>query len=93
MENNENSDISEEDLPQILSQDQLHFYDAKVKNKMIELFDKEYDDLLSTIQDYINSLLQEEIEEKIRNAPTNNEKIELAKYRDVYIKEVQHGKR
>ncbi len=93
LENNVNSDINEEDLIEILSQDQLHFYNTKVKNKMIELFDKEYDDLLSTIQDYINSLLQEEIEEKIKNAPTNTEKIELAKYRDVYIKEVQHGKR
>ena len=60
---------------------------------MIELYDTEFEDLISSIQDYINSLLQEEIEEKIKDEPTNTEKIELAKYRDVYIKEAKHGKR
>ena len=93
LENNENSEINEEELLKILSQEQLHFYNTKVKNKMIKLYDTEFEDLIGTIQDYINSLLQEEIEEKISLAPTNAEKIELAKYRDVYIKEAKHGKR
>ncbi len=93
LEDHENSEIKEDELEGILSQEQLHFYNTKVKNKMIEHFDEEYDDLISTIQDYLNSLLQEEFEQKIRVAPTVKEKIELAKYRDVYIKEAKHGQR
>lgn len=93
LEDNENSEIIEDELESILNQEQLHFYNSKVKNKMIEHFDAEYDDLITTIQEYINYLLQEEFEEKILLAPTIAEKIELAKYRDVYIKEEKHGKR
>ena len=85
--------ITDDELEKILNQDQLHFYKSKVKNKMIELFDKEFEDLIDAIQDYINSHLQEEIEEKIRTAPTIVEKIELAKYRDVNFKEVKYGQR
>lgn len=93
LEDHENSEIKEDELENILSQEQLHFYNTKVKNRLIEHFDAEYEDLISTIQDYLNSLLQEEFEEKIRVAPTVKEKIELAKYRDVYIKEAKHGQR
>ena len=58
---------------------------------MIELFDKEYEDLIDAIQDYLNSHLQKDIEEKIKTAPTTIEKIKLAKYRDVNFKEAKHG--
>ncbi len=91
LENNNNSVISDDELEKILNQDQLHFYKSKVKNRMIELFDKEFEDLIEAIQDYINSHLQEEIEEKIKTAPTIVEKIKLAKYRDVNFKEAKHG--
>ena len=91
LENNKNSEISEDELEKILNQEQLHFYNTKVKNRMIELFDKEYEDLIDAIQDYLNSHLQKDIEEKIKTAPTTIEKIKLAKYRDVNFKEAKHG--
>ncbi|MCK5761698.1 MAG: DNA primase, partial [Candidatus Izimaplasma sp.] len=93
LEDNKNSEISEDELINILNQDQLHFYNTKVKNRMIELYDKEYEDLIEAIQDYLNSQLQEDLENKIKSAPTVMEKIELAKYRDVNFKEAKHGKR
>jgi len=91
LENNKNSEISDDELEKILNQEQLHFYITKVKNRMIELFDKEYEDLIDAIQDYLNSHLQKDIEEKIKTAPTTVEKIKLAKYRDVNFKEAKHG--
>ncbi len=93
LEDNKNSDISEDELVNILNEEQLHFYNTKVKNKMIMLFDKEYEDLIGTIQDYLNFLIQTELEEKIRAAETATEKIELAKYRDTNFKEAKHGQR
>ncbi len=93
LEDSKNSEISDVELIKILNEDQSHFYNSKVKNKMIELYDKEYEDLIEAIQEYINSHLQIELEEKIKTAPTIIEKIELAKYRDVYIKEAKHGQR
>ena len=93
LEDNKNSDISEDELVNILNEDQLHFYNTKVKNKMIELYDKEYEDLIGTIQDYLNYQLQIELEEKIKSAETAVEKIELAKYRDINYKEAKHGQR
>ncbi len=92
LENNIDSEISEDEFVKILNPDQLRFYNSKVKNKMIDLLDKEYDDLISAIQEYINSHLQLEIEEKIKTAPTIIEKIKLAKYRDINFKEAKHGK-
>ena len=93
LEDNKNSEISEDELVNILNQDQLHFYNSKVKNKMIELFDKEYQDLIGAIQDYLNLQLQQDLEDEIRSAPTIVEKIKLAKYRDVNFKEAKHGQR
>jgi len=93
LENDEDKAIVNGDFVNILNQDQLRFYNMKVENKMIDLIEIEYRDLINTIQDYINFLLQEEIEEKIKEAPTVKEKIKLAEYRDVYIKEVKHGQR
>ncbi|MCK5762244.1 MAG: toprim domain-containing protein, partial [Candidatus Izimaplasma sp.] len=93
LEDNKNSDISEDELINILNEEQLHFYNTKVKNKMIKLFDKEYEDLIGTIQDYLNFQIQTELEGKIRAAETVAEKIELAKYRDTNFKEAKHGQR
>ena len=91
LENNKNSEISEDELSTILNQDQLHFYNTKVKNKMIELFDKEYEDLINTIQDYLKLQVRLDLEEQIKEAVTIEEKIRLAKYRDVEFKEAKHG--
>ncbi len=93
LESKEDSKISEDEFENVLSPEQLHFYHTKVKNKMIELLDKEYEDLIYTIQDYINLQLQLDLEDKIKVAETAVEKIKLAKYRDVNFKEAKHGQR
>lgn len=85
--------ILEKDLLEKLNPDQLHFYDNRVKYKMAELDDEEYRDLLDVIQDYQMYLLIQELEDKIKNAPTMLEKIKLAQYRDVKIKEAKYGQR
>ncbi|MBU1019626.1 MAG: DNA primase [Firmicutes bacterium] len=84
--------ITEEQVLASLNDEQLHFYQTKIKYKMVELLDKEFSDFFTVLQQYINTLVQKELEEKIKNAPTIVEKIKLAEYRDVYIKEAKHGK-
>jgi DNA primase len=84
--------VTEEQVIAALNDEQLHFYQTKIKYKMVELLDKEFSDFFSVLQQYINTLLQKDLEEKIKNAPTVVEKIKLAEYRDVHIKEVKHGK-
>lgn len=84
--------VTEEQVIAALNDEQLHFYQTKVKYKMVELLDKEFSDFFSVLQQYINTLMQKDLEEKIKNAPTVVEKIKLAEYRDVHIKEVKHGK-
>ena len=93
LETSKESIILEEDLLKKLNPDQLHFYDNRVKYKMAELDDKEYRDLLSVIQDYQVYLVILKLEDEIKNAPTVLEKIKLAEYRDVKIKEAKYGQR
>ncbi len=93
LEASKESIILEEDLLNLLNPDQLLFYDNRVKYKMAKLDDKEYRDLMGVIQKYLEYLVIQELEEKIRNAPTMLEKIKLAEYRDVKIKEAKYGQR
>ena len=93
LETSKESIILEEDLLNKLNPDQLHFYDKRVKYKMAELDDKEYRDLLGVIQDYQKHIVIQKLEEQIKNAPTMLEKIKLAEYRDVKIKEAKYGQR
>ena len=93
LETKDDSKISEDEILKILNPEQLHFYNTKVKNKMIELLDKEYEDLIYTIQDYMKLQFQLELEDKIKAAETVEEKIRLAKYRDGNFKEAKHGQR
>jgi len=85
--------VSEEDLLRKMNPDQLHFYDKRVKYKMAELDDDEYRDLLGVIQDYQKHVVIQKLEDEIKNAPTMLEKIKLAEYRDVKIKEAKYGQR
>jgi DNA primase len=93
LETSKESVIPEEDLLQKLDPDQLHFYDKRIKYKMAELDDNEYRDLMGVIQDYQVYLVIQKLEEQIKNAPTMLEKIKLAEYRDVKIKEAKYGQR
>lgn len=93
LETSKESIILEEDLLKLLTPDQLHFYDKRVKYKMAKLDDKEYRDLLGVIQKYLEYLVIQGLEEEIANAPTTLEKIKLAEYRDVKIKEAKYGQR
>ncbi len=93
LEASKESIILEEDLLKLLNPDQLLFYDKRVKYKMAKMDDKEFRDLMGVIQKYLGYLVIQELEEKIRNAPTVLEKIKLAEYRDVKIKEAKYGQR
>ncbi len=93
LETSKESIILEEDLLKKMNPDQLHFYDNRVKYKMAELDDKEYRDLLGVIQDYQIYLVIKKLEDEIKDAPTMLEKIKLAEYRDVKIKEAKYGQR
>ena len=93
LETSKESIILEDDLLNLLNPNQLLFYDNRVKYKMAKLDDKEYRDLMGVIQKYLEYLVIQELEEKIRNAPTMLEKIKLAEYRDVKIKEAKYGQR
>ncbi|KFZ26428.1 MAG: DNA primase [Candidatus Izimaplasma bacterium HR2] len=93
LEASKESIIDEEELLKLFNPDQLLFYTKRVKYKMAVLDDKEYRDLMGVIQKYLEYLVIQELEEKIRNAPTMLEKIKLAEYRDVKIKEAKYGQR
>ena len=93
LEASKKSIIDEEELLKLFNPDQLLFYTKRVKYKMAVLDDKEYRDLMGVIQKYLEYLVIQELEEKIRNAPTMLEKIKLAEYRDVKIKEAKYGQR
>jgi len=93
LEISKESVIIEEELLLLFNPDQLLFYNNKIKYKMAEMDDKEFRDLMSVIQKYMEHLVIQELEENIRNAPTMLEKIKLAGYRDVKIKEAKYGQR
>lgn len=77
----------------VLTESQAHFYKTKVENKMIELSDLEFEDLIDTMYDYIEYLKQKDSDENIEKALTVQEKIAIAKERDIQIKEAKNGKR
>ncbi len=76
-----------------LNEAQIDFFLHKCYHKDLELLDKEYEDIINTINQYQQMLIKKKLEEQIKDAVTITEKIELAKYRDVKIKEDKHGQR
>ena len=85
-------DIKEEFYRRI-NEAQLDFYEKKCIFPNIEILKQEYEDLIEALDDYHKLLYLNQLEEKIREAPTIQEKIKLAEYRDMRIKEDKHGQR
>jgi len=79
--------INLDELFTSLTEEQKHFYESKIKYKQAELKDQEYVDFKEVLNGYINEIQYEQWNEEIRIAPTIQEKIKLAEYRDLKLKE------
>jgi DNA primase len=86
------NDVGER-LEKIMNEQQKAFHDKYLVNPNLDVIKKEYDDLFDTMQKYQEDVQLELLEEQIRQADTIEEKIRLANYRDIRIKEERHGKR
>jgi DNA primase len=76
-----------------LNEAQLDFFETRCKNDKLQLLQKEYDDMIDVLNEYQDIIQRTILEEKIKEAPTAEEKIRLALYRDIKIKEDKHGQR
>ncbi len=76
-----------------LTEAQNEFFSNRCINKDLQLIPKEYDDLIDTMNEYQFTLIVERMEQQIKEAPTLQEKIKLAQYRDLKIKEEKYGQR
>lgn len=83
----ERKSVDFESLEEVLSNDQKHFFESKIRYKKIELKDQEYLDFKEVLNSYIKEIQLEKWNEEIRVAPTIQEKIKLAEYRDLKLKE------
>lgn len=93
-ESNEEETVNiREEFISKLNEAQLDFFVNKCTNNHLEIIQKEYEDMIDTMNDYQQILARNLLEEKIKEAPTVNEKIKLAEYRDIKIKEDKHGQR
>ncbi len=70
-----------------LSNEQMQFFQSKVKYNKIELKDQEYLDFKEVLNSYLTEIQIEKWNEEISVAPTIQEKIKLAEYRDLKLKE------
>lgn len=79
--------ISIAEFEQNLTEEQKHFYESKVKYKDVALDAKEYLDFKNVLNSYLKDIQFEQWNEEIKIAPTIQEKIKLAEYRDLKLKE------
>ncbi|MCF7926057.1 MAG: DNA primase [Candidatus Izimaplasma sp.] len=71
---------------------QLNFYNIKIKNHhQVELYDEEYQDFIDVLKKYIINVKITDYEKEIQLSTSNTEKIKLAEYRDLLLKEDKHG--
>lgn len=90
----ENKFIDVEEFVSTLDENERAFFESKVRYKNeITLSDQEYMDFINVLNAYIVELQIEAWNEQIQVAPTLEEKIKLAEYRDIKIKEVKNGQR
>ncbi len=86
--------IDVEEFVATLDENERAFFESKVRyKKEITLSDQEYMDFINVLNAYIVELQIEAWNEQILVAPTLEEKIKLAEYRDIKIKEVKNGQR
>jgi DNA primase len=80
-------EISIEEFESQLTNHQKAYYESKVKYKKLDLDDREYLDFKDVLNDYLRMIQIEKWNEEIAIAPTVQEKIKLAEYRDLKLKE------
>jgi DNA primase len=82
--------ISLKQVEEKLTEEQKKFLHEKVLyKKEMKLDQQEYKDFIQTLNEYLQKLQIESWNEEIKIAPTNMEKIKLAEYRDLKLKEVR----
>lgn len=91
--NDEEPVIEIENFIEKLDEAQLDFFNRYCRNDHIELIQQEFEDLIEVIHYYKKELGMNQSEAKIKEAQSIEEKIKLAKYRDLKIKEDKHGQR
>lgn len=82
-------EITLEDVEALLTGDQKAYLHQRILYKGIQLDPREYIDFIKTLNEYLKSLQYEQWNEEIMIAPTLEEKIKLAEYRDLKLKEDQ----
>jgi len=80
-----------EEFNHALSDEQLQFFEKRIMYKSLELDIAEFRDFLSVMNKYIQKIQKHQWNEQIKVAPTIEEKIKLAEYRDNIIKEEHYG--
>jgi DNA primase len=80
-----------EEFNHALSDEQLQFFEKRIMYKSLELDIAEFRDFLSVMNKYIQKIQKDQWNEQIKVAPTIEEKIKLAEYRDNIIKEEHYG--
>jgi DNA primase len=88
----EDTSIQEDDLMQMLDPKQYTFYNNKVRYTFETLSDEEFFDFLDVFKAYKNKVEIDDINTKIKEATTIEEKVALAKKRDK-LKEDFYGQR
>lgn len=73
----------------LLTDEQNRYLHERILYKNINLDDREYVDFVKTLNEYLRTLQIEQWNEEIAIAPTLEEKIKLAEYRDLKLKEDQ----
>ena len=72
-----------------LNEEQKAYLHDRILYKGIQLDKREYVDFIKTLNEYLRSLQIDQWNEEIKIAPTMEEKIKLAEYRDLKLKEDQ----
>ena len=82
--------ISHDEFESVLTDEEYNFYKSKILYmKDIKIDDQEYVDFKNVLNSYFLEIQVEKWNEEIRVAPTTEEKIKLAEYRDLKLKEDQ----
>lgn len=76
-----------------LTEAQKEFFYGKCVHRDLDLSEKEFNDLVKALHEYKKNLQVNKFELEISSTDDIEEKIRLAKYRDLKIKEDKHGQR
>jgi DNA primase len=87
--NEEAKEITLKQVEELLNDEQKDYLQKRILYKNMDLDPREYIDFIKTLNEYLKSLQYERWNEEIAIAPTMVEKIKLAEYRDLKLKEDQ----